>query len=110
VPDEELVDHYRMADIFVMPSTGEGFGIVFLEAMACGIPAIGGNADGSTDPLSGASAGQAMPLEQIADCIAEILENPSQEGDSRTLAARFGLEPFAAQVADMATLLMSTGR
>ena len=34
VPPEELPDYFRLADVFVMPSTGEGFGIVFLEAMA----------------------------------------------------------------------------
>ena len=41
LPREKLVEAYRMADVFVMPSTGEGFGIAFLEAMACGTRAIG---------------------------------------------------------------------
>lgn len=51
VPTAELADHYRLADALVMPSRSEGFGIVFLEAMACGRPVIAGNADGSTDAL-----------------------------------------------------------
>ena len=51
VPDSELPDLYRSADVFIMPSTGEGFGIVFLQALASGIPVIGGDNDGSRDPL-----------------------------------------------------------
>ncbi len=51
VPTAELADHYRLADALAMPSRGEGFGIVFLEAMACGRPVIAGNADGSVDAL-----------------------------------------------------------
>jgi glycosyltransferase involved in cell wall biosynthesis len=51
VSDDELADHYRLADVFAMPSTGEGFGIVFLEALACGTPVVAGNRDGSVDAL-----------------------------------------------------------
>lgn len=51
VADFELVDYYNLCDLFVMPSKIEGFGIVFLEALACGKPVIAGSKDGARDPL-----------------------------------------------------------
>lgn len=52
LPAAELVDHYRLATVFALPSEKEGFGIVFLEAMGCGLPTLAGNRDGSCDPLA----------------------------------------------------------
>ena len=51
VPDEDLPDLYRLADLFVMPSTEEGFGIVYLEAAACGLRVVGGAGGGSGDAV-----------------------------------------------------------
>lgn len=51
ITDEEVQTHYTTASVFAMPSTGEGFGISFIEAASCGCPVIGGNLDGSTDAL-----------------------------------------------------------
>ena len=51
VGEEEKIDLYNLADAYVMPGRGEGFGIVYLEAMACGVPAIGSALDGSRDAL-----------------------------------------------------------
>jgi phosphatidylinositol alpha-1,6-mannosyltransferase len=51
VPDADLPDLYRLADLYVMPSTEEGFGIVYLEAAACGLRVVGGKGGGSGDAV-----------------------------------------------------------
>ncbi|MBI3316136.1 MAG: glycosyltransferase family 4 protein [Candidatus Omnitrophica bacterium] len=51
IDSSEIADIYRLADVFVMPSVGEGFGIAFLEAVASGVPVIGGRGDGGFDAL-----------------------------------------------------------
>lgn len=43
VDDEELIDLYNLCTLFVFPSLREGFGLPVLEAMSCGVPAIGSN-------------------------------------------------------------------
>jgi len=49
VDESEKVDHYRIADAYVMPGRGEGFGFVYLEALACGIPIVASKVDGSRE-------------------------------------------------------------
>jgi phosphatidyl-myo-inositol dimannoside synthase len=51
VAQDEIADFFRLADCFAMPGSGEGFGIVYLEAIACGIPTIGSIKDGSKEAL-----------------------------------------------------------
>lgn len=57
VPEAEKADHYRLADAFAMPGRGEGFGIVYLEAMACGVPVVASSADASQEAVQGGALG-----------------------------------------------------
>lgn len=58
---EQVAASYAAADIFALPSTGEGFGLVFLEAMAFGKPVVGAAAGGITDVIDDAVNGFLVP-------------------------------------------------
>ena len=49
VPEAELVYYYSMARVFAMPSLDEGFGLVFSQAIACGLPIVGSTRTGAVD-------------------------------------------------------------
>lgn len=51
VSHEDIRRYYNLCDCFVMPSHGEGFGVVFLEALACGKMVIAGDRDASREAL-----------------------------------------------------------
>jgi glycosyltransferase involved in cell wall biosynthesis len=77
VPDQELSDYYNLCDVFAMPSKREGFGIVYLEALACGKPALGGNQDGAIDALCHGELGALVNPDDpdaIAKTLIEILQ------------------------------------
>jgi phosphatidylinositol alpha-1,6-mannosyltransferase len=80
---EELPSLYRDADVFVMPSTGEGFGIVFLESIACGTPAIAGNCDGARDPLHDGALGVLSEDGGLTECIREALGAGDSSAENR---------------------------
>lgn len=73
IPESEKVDHYRLADVYVMPSRGEGFGIVFLEAMACGIPVVASKVDGGREALRDGKLGILVDPDKPAEIKTGIL-------------------------------------
>jgi phosphatidyl-myo-inositol dimannoside synthase len=84
VPSQELPDYFRLADAFVMPSVREGFGIVFLEAMATGIRVIGGSEDGTRDALCDGALGTLIDPEngeELASAILTALDDPARTAD-----------------------------
>lgn len=77
VPDHELCDHYNLCDVFAMPSKSEGFGIVYLEALACGKPVLAGNQGGAIDALCHGELGVLVSpddAEVIADALVQLLQ------------------------------------
>ncbi len=98
VPTEDLAAHYQLADAYVMPSQ-EGFGIVYLEALACGIPVLAGDADGSADPLQDGKLGWRVPHRDpaaVAVACVEMLQGKDKKCDRPWLReqtlARFSFE------------------
>lgn len=98
IADRERTAHYRLADAFAMPSTGEGFGYVFLEAMACGTPVLGGSVDGGRDALADGELGVLVdPCDRHALLrgLGEVLRRP--RGVPAGIA-RFGFDGFRARL------------
>lgn len=79
VEEAEKADYYRLADVFVMPGHGEGFGFVFLEALACGVPVVGSRVDGSREALLDGELGELVdPRDQqsVCEAILRALDKP----------------------------------
>ena len=82
IKEEELIDHYRLGDIYIMPSKKEGFGMVYIEAAACGLQVIGGNADGSAEALMNGKLGHLVNPDSnidIYNILVKILQEPIQK-------------------------------
>ena len=79
IPEEQKLEYYRLADAFVLPGRKEGLGIVYLEALACGIPAMGSVLDGSREALKNGELGVLVDpnsMEEVKRGIREVLSRP----------------------------------
>ena len=110
ISDVAMAEHYRLADVFAMPSTGEGFGIVFLEAMGSGTPVLGGNQDGSVDALDGGKLGLLVDptsVDAIADGLIALLKRQGpdlwfeREHLAEAVKATYGREAFRQKVSEL---------
>jgi phosphatidyl-myo-inositol dimannoside synthase len=100
VPESEQVAHFNLADVYVMPSTGEGFGIVLLEAVACGIPVVGSRVDGSREALLDGQLGRLVdpgnPL-ALLDALTSALEEGRPQ-ERIEMINTFNVQTFRARV------------
>ena len=66
VPHEAMADWYAAADIFVFPSKNETYGLVLLEAMSAGLPAVAINQNGPLDIIEHGRSGLLSPFAERA--------------------------------------------
>lgn len=108
----DLMDYYNLSDVFVMPSKGEGFGFVFLEALACGKPVIAGNVAGATDAILNGKLGILINpdnINEISNVIIKIFKKEVSANllDSdylrKNVLEAYGFDKFKEKVSDLLT-------
>jgi phosphatidylinositol alpha-mannosyltransferase len=118
VPDEELPEYYRSADIFCSPATGgESFGIVLLEAMASGKPVVASNIGGYASVLAHGEDGLLVPPKDddaLAQSLLTLIKDESLRNamgsKGRIEAEKYSWENVARQVMDFYEDLLSQHR
>lgn len=77
---DEVREAYRSADLFGLPSLQEGFGLVFLEAMASGLPIVAARAGATPEVIGDGAAGRLVPPgdpEELARALVELARDPA---------------------------------
>lgn len=109
IAESEKVAHYNLADAYVMPSFGEGFGIVLIEAAACGLPIVGSRADGSREALLDGRLGTLVDPRNSIELLEAVTMalNSDSRGKRNALVETFSVERFRARVGEWVGAQMS---
>lgn len=98
IDESEKADHYRLADVFAMPGRGEGFGIVYLEALASGVPIVASRLDASAEVVLNARFGYAVNPDRPEELQAAVVDLLSRtRGTVPRELATFSLASFRAR-------------
>ncbi len=106
VSEATLIELYRRAAVFVMPSLGEGFGLVYLEAMRAGKPCVAARGSAAEEVLAEGETGLLVRQEDAGELVAalqSLLANPEAarrmgEAGRRRWRNEFGTDRFRARI------------
>jgi phosphatidyl-myo-inositol dimannoside synthase len=108
IPDSELWEHYARCDMFVLPSTGEGFGLVFVEAMSFGKPVIASRTGAAPEIVKDGINGllvEGQNEEELTDRILRLatdqaLQTRMGEAARRTFEDNYSLPKYRARLTE----------
>lgn len=109
VPHEDLPDLYACADVFAMLCRNrwggleqEGFGIVFAEAAACGVPQVAGDSGGAAEAVADGETGIVVrrpdDLESVTAALRELLDDPVRRREMGQASRRRAVAEFSYDV------------
>lgn len=116
VSEATLIELYRRAAVFVMPSLGEGFGLVYLEAMRAAKPCVAARGSAAEEVVVDGETGLLVPQEdtgELAAALQRLLASPEAarrmgEAGRRRWREEFNTERFRARIEPLLERL--TGR
>lgn len=88
ITDRELSERYRDASVFVAPSRYESFGLIFVEAMAHGIPVIGSRVGGVPEVIAEGQTGMLISSGNHEECAQAIIELLTNDQKRHAMGAR----------------------
>jgi N-acetyl-alpha-D-glucosaminyl L-malate synthase BshA len=92
-------DLLACADLFLLPSASESFGLAALEAMACGTPVIASNAGGLPEVVEDGVSGYLLPVgatDAMAEAGVRVLKDDALRRKMRAAARKIAVEKFSA--------------
>ena len=107
--DDELAVEYRRAWVFCLPSTYEGFGIPYAEAMAAGLPVVATPNVGARFVTDEGRFGVLASLDEIGDRLVDVLGDPADRERLGALSRRRVVEFDRARVASQYEQLYRSG-
>lgn len=117
VAQAELLEIYRGADCFVLPSRHDSFGMTVLEAMACGLPAIVSEMVGAREAIEEGTNGWVVPLnnapalaERMAWCVENRAALAAMRPAARAAAERYSWDSYGERLTAVMTGILGGSR
>jgi glycosyltransferase involved in cell wall biosynthesis len=117
VAQADLLETYRSADCFVLPSRHDSFGMAVLEAMACGLPAIVSEMVGAREAIEEGRCGWVVPINdasalesRLTWCVENRAALAAMRPVARAAAERYGWDRYARQLASVMTEILGAAQ